>query len=69
MYDSPISVLVPDEDEEECSGDSIGSKVREVEAIRDGPGRSFGIVSEVIGRMANGGKPLEGDIRVAVQSQ
>lgn len=69
IYDSPISVLVPDEEEDEWSGDMIGSRVREVVAMREGPGRSLGAVSDDVDRMAKGGTPLAGDIRVAIQCQ
>lgn len=62
-YDSPISV--PDDDDEEYRGDKIGSRVREVDAIWLGPGRSLIVGSELGGRIANGGRPLEGEIRVA----
>ena len=68
-YDSPISVLVPDDEEEECNGDKMGSRVREVLAMRDGPGRSADVISVGEGRMAKGGTPLEGDARVAVRDQ
>lgn len=66
MYDSPISV--PDDEEEECRGDKMGSRDWEVVLVdaRLGNGRTLLPPSSVGGgRKANGGTPLDGDRRVA----
>lgn len=66
MYDSPISV--PDDDEDECRGDNIGSRYCEVVDVdvRLAGGRVLLLASDAGGRMAKGGTPLEGESRVAI---
>jgi hypothetical protein len=57
IYDPPASV--PDEDDDECRGESACSVIDVLGAGRKLSGLGGGA------RMANGGRPLAGDTRVA----
>lgn len=65
MYDSPISV--PEDEDDECKGDRMGSAGREEEALRLGAEDSLEDGSATFGRIAKGGSPRAGDTRVAVR--